>query len=107
MTATTFELSLLRYLLKYLHVPKLYATILFWNNQVASHTYAYSVYHERTKHVELDCYIVRERNKRGEIKITYVQSGNLIADIFTKPLQSPTLHTYLSKLIVTNITLQL
>ena len=42
--------------------------------------------HARTKHIDIRCYFVRERVQNGAIILKYVATGEMIADILTKPL---------------------
>lgn len=86
MASATCELTWLRYLLRDLHVAHHEPTRLLCDNQAALHIVANPVYHERTKHSELDCHTVRERIQKGEAKIAYVKTGSQIVDLFTKPL---------------------
>ena len=42
---------------------------------------------ERTKHIATRFYFVKDRVESGEIKIEYLQTAQMVADILTKPLQ--------------------
>ena len=42
---------------------------------------------DRTKHIAVRFYFVADRIKNGEIKVEYLNTGQMIADILTKPLQ--------------------
>ncbi|CAN0884417.1 Retrovirus-related Pol polyprotein from transposon RE1, partial [Linum grandiflorum] len=61
MATTVSEVFWLRFLLSDLGVPQSGGTILSYDSQAALHIAIIPVFHERTKHVEMDCYFVRER----------------------------------------------
>jgi hypothetical protein len=60
MAATTSELIWLRSLLTDLSVPHSQPMLLHCDNQSALHIAANPVFHERTKHIEIDCHFIRE-----------------------------------------------
>lgn len=67
MATTVSDIVWIRWLLTYFEVSHSGPTPLFCDNQAALHIAANPVFHERTKHVEMDCYFVRERVTSGEI----------------------------------------
>ncbi|KAI3730193.1 hypothetical protein L6452_18870 [Arctium lappa] len=103
MTSTVSEVLWMRWLLHELRMPYTGPTQLFCDNQAARHIANNPVFHERTKHVEMDCYFVRERVESKEIVPMQIDSKTQVADIFTKSLGAQTFHDFLGKLGVINL----
>jgi len=61
MAALTSELVWLKALLASLGVFHMQAMHLIYDSQVSLHIAKNPVFHERTKHIEIDCHFVRER----------------------------------------------
>lgn len=98
MADTCCELTWLVAFLIEMHVPNLTPVPLFCDNQSALYIASNPVFHERTKHIEIDCHLVRRKFKAGLISPKHVSSHNKPADLFTKALCSAQLHFLLSKL---------
>jgi hypothetical protein len=103
LAAATCELQWLMYLFKDLNVQCTKLPVLYCDNQSALQIAANPVFHERTKHLEIDCHIVREKLKGGLMKLLPVMSKDQIADFFTKPLLPQQFNTLLSKLGMVDI----
>ena len=89
-------------LITYLHVPHLHVAQLFCDSQAALHIAYNPVFHKRTKHIELDCHLIRDKIKECSIVTAHVASASQLADIFTKALSSSLLQAHLSKMAVVN-----
>ncbi|GJR05788.1 ribonuclease H-like domain-containing protein [Tanacetum coccineum] len=94
------ETTWLRNLLRELHMPLLYATLVYCDNVSAIYLTANPVQHQRTKHIEIDIHFVRDMVARGHVHVLHVPSRYQYADIFTKGLASALFEEFRSSLNV-------
>lgn len=61
------------------------------------------MFHERTKHVETNCYFVCEHVESKDIHHMHIHTTHQAVDLFTKALGSQRLHFSLNKLDIQNL----
>jgi hypothetical protein len=59
---------------------------LYCNNQGAMHIASNPVFHERTKHTDVDFHFTEDKILIGDTSTPLVKCGEQLADIFTKSL---------------------
>ncbi|KAJ4818592.1 Retroelement pol polyprotein-like [Rhynchospora pubera] len=107
MATTACELTWLKTLLQSLGVSHAQPMKLMCDSQAALHIAANPVFHERTKHIEIDCHFVRDQIQAGCIVASHIRTNEQLADIFTKALGKRQFHYLLGKLGILNLHAQL
>lgn len=85
------ELTWLTRLLIDLSLPPPAPVPIYSDSKAAIHIARNPIFHERTKHVDLDCHFVRQQFLSGLLSLSFVPSRSQLADLFTKPF--PALRT--------------
>ncbi|KAK4396920.1 Retrovirus-related Pol polyprotein from transposon RE2 [Sesamum angolense] len=98
MGATACELTWIYFLLKDMQLSVSLPITFLCDNRAALYIISNPVFHERTKHLEIDCHLVRDKYKAGFLAPDHVSSKEQLADIFTKSLPGSSLHPFLDKL---------
>ncbi|XP_028088834.1 uncharacterized protein LOC114289327 [Camellia sinensis] len=81
---TTQELVWLRWLLSDLGVSPSSAINLYCDNQSAIHIAHNDVFHDRTKHIEIDCHFIGQHVTRGTALLLFLTFDKQTVDLFTK-----------------------
>jgi len=98
MSATIFELEWLSHLLQDFHIPLSLPISLFCDNKATMQIATNPVFHERTKHLRIDCHYTRDKVLEGFIQTAHVPSMTQLADLMTKPLREVQHHYLCSRL---------
>ncbi|GJW85915.1 uncharacterized mitochondrial protein-like protein [Tanacetum coccineum] len=96
MAAVTCEIMWLHNLLQELNVRPAIPINIFCDNNSAIQIAANPVFHDKTKHFEIDIHFIREKVVSEFVKTVKVKSEENVSDIFTKGLDA-TQHMFLCK----------
>ncbi|XP_022861027.1 uncharacterized protein LOC111381471 [Olea europaea var. sylvestris] len=82
MASTTKEIVWLRWLLADMRVFLSHPTPMYCDNQSSIQIAHNSIFHERTKHIEIDCHLTRHHLKHDTIILLFVSFSLQFADFF-------------------------
>jgi hypothetical protein len=100
---TTSELLALRWLLEDMGLTHSSPTVIHCDNRSAIQIAHNDVFHEHTKHIEIDCHLVRHHLSAGILRLLPVSSSDQTADIFTKTFPPGRFRDFVSKLKMASV----
>ena len=98
MSTTASEIEWLTHLMDDFHIQVHHPITMHCDNKAAQHIAANPVFHDKTKHIRIDCHYIRDMVLEGLLQTAHVSSQTQIADIFTKPLNEVQHHFLCSRL---------
>ena len=98
MVETAPEMVWLRSFLEDLGISFPFPMPMHCDNQAAIFITGNSTFHERTKHIQIDCHYIRDKVMSGIISTPHVTSSHQPADVFTKSLAKISYDTTCTKL---------
>ena len=102
MAVTTADLYWLRMLLKDLQGPLSFPPVLWCDNAGALALASNSVFHARTKHIEVDYHFIRKKVVNRDMSLKFISTGDQRLDIFTKGFSTHRFQLLRDKLLVTS-----
>jgi hypothetical protein len=100
---TISKLLALRWLLEDMGLTHSLPTVIHCDNHSAIQITHNDIFHERTKHIEIDCHLVRHHLSAGILCLLPVSSSDQIVDIFTKSFPPGCFCDLISKLKMASV----
>jgi hypothetical protein len=83
-------------------IPEL--IIIYCDNQSCIRLSEQPVFHERSKHIEIKYYFIRDKVQEGELKLKYILTDEKTTNILTKPLSRIKFAYFREKMGIVEIT---
>lgn len=97
------EIQWLHYLFTDLNSPFTHPTYVYCDNNSTIYLAHNPSFHERSKHIEIDRHVIREKVKVGLLKLFPISTKTQVAYFLTKQLYRPTFESHVSKLGLLNL----
>jgi hypothetical protein len=81
-----------------------YSTIIHCDNKSSIRLSEHPMFHERSKHIEIKYYFIRDKVQEGEVKLQYIPTNEQTIDILTKPLSRIKFAYFREKMGIVEIT---
>ncbi|GAU20493.1 hypothetical protein TSUD_130510 [Trifolium subterraneum] len=98
LSSATCELIWLTFLMNDLKIQCSKLPVIYCDSQSVLHIASNPVFHERTKHLEIDCHLAREKVQQGLLGLLPISTEDQLADCLTKSLAAPKFNELISKL---------
>jgi hypothetical protein len=92
------EACWLRQLLQAFHAPLSKSTLIYCDNVNTVYLSTNLIQHQRTKHIEIDLYFVRECFAIGDVRVLHMPMTSQFVDIFMKGLSTSVFSEFWSSL---------
>ena len=102
MSIACSEIVWLRGLLEELGFPQTTSTPLHADNTSTIQIATNPVFHERTKHIEVDCHSIRD-TLESRVSLPHISSDLQVVDVFTKALTRQRHQFLVGKLLLTDL----
>ncbi|KAL4010514.1 hypothetical protein IC575_030011 [Cucumis melo] len=103
LASVSSEITWLTHLLQNFQIPHQEPALIYCDNRAAISIASNPTFHERTKHIEIDCHFIHDKIQQGQQKLLSIKSSHQLADMFTKPLPSSTIHEFMFKMGIRNL----
>ena len=103
MVSTTCKLISLKALLKDMRFDQNTPIEIKCDNRAAIYISSKPIFHEKMKHIEVDCHFVREKVQVKIIFTPHISTEDQLTDIFTKAIENDRLKSSLIKLSIISI----
>ncbi|XP_072084388.1 secreted RxLR effector protein 161-like [Arachis hypogaea] len=102
MANAVYEVVWLTNLLRFMDIT-IDSAMFFCDNLSSIQLVSNLTFHERSKHIEIDCHFIREKVEIGFIKLVHFPTKHQLADILTKAISKPQFLFLMSKLETYNL----